>query len=283
MPPARTKKKTTSRTRSTNTKKKAVSTRGKRGASSRVRKGGSSTGLPTSKEKRGVRFEDYIHMFFGPPGIGKTTFVNGLDENILFLSTDRGTRFLETLTVECNAWTDFEKVLAELEKMHKSGKMQYSAVCIDHVADWAEMAEVAILEELDIKALADAGYGKGWSMYKKLLNRYMQRLRALDLGLIFIAHEEIKTVKVRGVDVDKVMPKMSKQAWDTLIPVCDLVGFCEMRRVKVRGEKRATQIRTLTTEPRDELYAKDRTDRERPQGGKDYIKLDGKVFRTTFK
>lgn len=277
------KKKTTTSRRKKSTKKKAVVPGNKRRVASRRVHQETSPLLPTVKEKRGVCFEDYIHMFFGPPGIGKTTFVNNLDDNILFLSTDRGTRFLEALAVECNKWNDFEKILIKLEKQHKDKKMQYSAICIDHVADWAEMAEVAILEELEIKALTDAGYGKGWSMYKKLLNRYMQRLRALDLGLIFIAHEEIKTVKVRGVDVDKVMPKMSKQAWDALIPVCDLVGFCEMRRIKVKGEKRAIQIRTLTTEPRDELYAKDRTDRTKPKGGKDYIKLDGQAFMATFK
>lgn len=262
------------------TKKKRTSKRpvGRRTKGTRKK---TSSGLPSVPTKRGVDFKDYIHLFFGQPGVGKTTFVNSLRDDILFLSTDRGTRFLETMAVECNHWRDFEKALIALEKLHeKGGKMPYSAVAIDHIADWASQGESAILEELQIKALTDAGYGKGWSMYKKLLERFVQRLRALDLGIIFIAHEEIRTTKVRGIDVDKCQPKMSKQAWDVVIPLCDLVGYCEMRRVK-KGKK-AVQIRTLTTSLRDELYVKDRTNRSQPEA-RDYIELDAQKFMSSFK
>lgn len=237
----------------------------------------SSDTLPTSPSMTATGPEDYIMLFFGPPGVGKTTFVNNLGR-VLFLSTDRGTRFLEAMRMECNNWDDLEKALTKVEAACKRGDRPYDYICIDHVADWANMAEAKTLEKLGIDALTDAGFGKGWSEYKKMLEKFMQRVKALDMGIIFIAHEVTKTVKVRGLEVDKVMPSMSKSAWNAVIPLSDLVGYIGMRPVKKGGKR--VEIRTLETEPRQDLYAKDRTRRQKPT--RDYAELDGDKFIHTF-
>jgi len=233
--------------------------------------------LPFEPTMEATNPKDYIMSFFGPPGVGKTTFVNGLGR-VLFLSTDRGTRFIKARRVECLDWKGMNKALDDLEKLPDASK-HYDYVCIDHVADWANMAESFVLTKLNVDALTDAGYGKGWSMLKKEIYRFMERIKRLNLGIIFIAHEVIKTVKVRGIEVNKTMPLMSKQAWDAIIPLCDLVGYVGMRPVKQGGKR--VELRTLETQPRQDLYAKDRTRRQKP--AKEYELLTPDKFIGTFK
>src|SRR5579859_2359192 len=94
--------------------------------------------LPTVKQKRAQDPKDCIIMFYGPPGVGKTTFVNQLSDKVLFISTDRGTRWIDALRVECNSMKKLDAILTELEA---AKTMPYDMVCIDHVDDvlnWCE-------------------------------------------------------------------------------------------------------------------------------------------------
>jgi hypothetical protein len=153
-------------------------------------------------------------------------------------------------------------------------------VAIDHVDDWAAMAESWVLAKSKVEALADLGYGKGWSLYKRALRGYMERIKRLGLGIVFIAHEEVKTIKIQGRDINKSMPKMSKQAWDMIIPLVDVVAWVGIKPMKGQDGRRVEQ-RVLTTEPKEDLYAKDRSRRHRP-AGRDWEKLSGLKFAETF-
>lgn len=235
-----------------------------------------TAGLPVVKSKPRTSLRDYISVFFGQPGVGKTTFVNQLSDRVLFASTDRGTRFLETLTVECFTYEDF---LALLDKLEAGGSKNYDYLAIDHVDDWANMVETYVLKKLGVEALTDAGYGKGWSTLKTEIKRFMNRVKALGMGIVFIAHEEFKTVKVGSLDVDKCQPMMSKQAWNAIIPLADIVGYCAVQDMKDKAGKR-TEVRVLRTSPRPDLYAKDRTSRTRPSTS--FELLDGRRFVATF-
>lgn len=230
--------------------------------------------LPTERSAPANKVTDFICCVYGQPGVGKTTFVNDFDEKVLFLSTDRGTRFLSSYTVECLKWETMIKAVTELEK----NSSRFGIIAIDHVDDWATMAETFILKKLNVEALTDAGYGKGWDLYKKELRKMVARLKLLCTGIVFIAHEEYKTVKVQGLDVDQCRPKMSKQAWDVIIPLCDLVAYCGIETRKKEGKR--IDVRTVTTTPRKDLYTKDRTKRKRVEGSE---RLDGRSFVETFK
>lgn len=238
-----------------------------------------TTSLPTEKTQTGVALKDYISLFYGQPGVGKTTFVNNFG-NVFFLSTDRGTRFMKAMARNCLTWDQFDKVLRQLEKPDAPN---YDFVCVDHIGDWAAQGETWTLKKLGADALADPGYGKGWSEYRKTLTRFLHRLVRLDAGLIFIAHETTKTVKIQGLEVDRCMPQMNKQTWELVIPLCDIIGYCGIRAVK-RGGKR-TEIRTLETEPRRDLYVKDRTARtpNHPSSMGEWENLGGPEFIQTFK
>lgn len=235
--------------------------------------------LPTIKTSISMSIKDSIEMFYGPPGVGKSTFVNDLAEKVLFLSTDRGTRHLSSMRIECLTWQKFEDTI---EALHEPKAPKYDIICIDHVDDWASMAEEATCTELDISALSDAGYGKGWKFYKKRMEEQVRKILGVGSGICFIAHEKIMTVKTKIMETQRVMPEMSKSAWKVIVPLADLVGYCGYKTVMVDkgGEKIKQEMRVIYSQPQESIYAKDRTLRSKPEKG--WEKLNGKKFAETW-
>lgn len=229
--------------------------------------------LPTQKTVIAQKAKDHVMMFYGPPGVGKTTFVNALADRVLFLSTDRGTRSLAAMRVEITTVAKLEAVLDALEK-----SCPYDIICLDHVDDFCHMLSDEVCSQLGIDSLGDAGYGKGWKLYTDAIHNTIARLKALNVGIVFICHEAIKTIRARGLETERTMPDLAKSASKVLIPLVDLVGFCGFTPRKTAEGKRV-EIRTLTTIPREDLYAKDRTRRVKPKAEE---LLDGKKFIATF-
>ena len=232
--------------------------------------------LPTEPSVLSQLPTDHIMLFYGPPGVGKTTFVNQLGQRVLFLSTDRGTRSIKSLRIEVPT---VDKLEAAIDALEAAKSLPYDIICLDHIDDVCHMLADAVCEALGVDALSDAGYGKGWKLFADGLHNVVARLKALNTGLVFICHETIKTIKAQGLETDRTMPDIVKSAWKLLIPLVDLVGYCGFTPVK-NAEGKREEIRTLTTTPREDLYAKDRTLRVRPNG---IEKLDGSKFISTFK
>lgn len=233
--------------------------------------------LPDAPSITAKGFDDLIDLFYGPPGVGKSSFVNGLAKRVLFLSTDRGTRNIKTRRVEAFNWKQCLRILDLLEE---DDAPHYDIFCIDHVDDWARMCEMQALKDLDVESLTDRKlpYGKGWSTFKGYMRGYMNRILELNMGLVFIAHETTKTIKTRGTELEYVMPTMGKTAWDLIIPTIDIIGRIAMRSVKVKGKRK--EVRTLVTQPTETVYAKDRS--LRITDGESWEPLDPKAFLKTF-
>jgi DNA polymerase III delta prime subunit len=238
-------------------------------------------GLPTRSTFIGRDPKDYILMFYGPPGVGKTTFASRLGK-VLFLSTDRGTRHLDAMRVECNDWAKFEKTLKKVERM-EDPSAHYDFIAIDHLADWHNMAEDQTCVLLGVNGLSEAGYGKGWKEYKRLMRSYVQRILALGIGVILIAHEKTEVIKNRSIELNRTSPGLQKTAWDVIVPITDMIAYCGFRTVTVRqgDKKKRKEVRVLETVPREDLYLKDRTVREKPEEG--YEPLNARKFLETFK
>lgn len=236
--------------------------------------------LPTKKSQMAMVPKDHVSMYYGPPGVGKTTFVNGLSDNVLFISTDRGTRHLNALRKECFSWKQFDRIMDELEEPNAP---EYEIICIDHIDDLANMAEDHLLRELKVEDLTDLEWGKGWKAYRRMLRSVVNRIMKLGSGVVFIAHETAKQVKIAGVKKDKILPEMSKSAWKVIVPLTDIVGYCGLKTVKVsdgKGGKVLKEIRFLQTQPDSTVYAKDRTKRAQQERGWDY--LDAQKFMDSF-
>lgn len=234
--------------------------------------------LPTVPTISCTGFDELMTLWYGPPGVGKTYFVNGLGERVFFLSTDRGSRNLKAMRREVFSW---KKSLAVLDELEEPDAPHYDIVCIDHITDWSMQAENYCLEELDVESLTDRKlpFGKGWAMLKKQIRGYLNRIMRLGTGVAFIAHEKIQTVKTRGLELDYKLPSMGKTTWDLLIPTIDIIGYCHMRSVKTAKGGRK-DVRALVTQPTETVYAKDRS--LRITEGEKWEPLDAKGFLATF-
>lgn len=236
--------------------------------------------LPTSKSIIAQSLSDLIIGFYGPPGVGKTTFANGLGEKVFFISTDRGTRNQAAYRMEANTW---KKALRILEALEAEDAMHYDFIAIDHVSDWANMCEDYVCDKLGVESLSDEtlAWGKGWKDFKSELRSFIGRVLALNSGIIFIAHEAVKKIKTRGIELDRTQPDLGKTSWNILIPICDIFGYCGIKNVKKEGGGRK-EVRYITTEPTETTYAKDRSRRVKPDKG-EREPLDPQVFSETFK
>jgi len=231
--------------------------------------------LPTEKTIIAQNIQDHIILVYGPPGIGKTTFVNGLSDSTLFISTDRGTRYMSALRKEVSNYKELDRTIKTLES---EGADAYDIICLDHVDDICTMVEDYICDQLGIDALGDVGYAKGWKAYKKGIWSILQRLLRLNRGIALIAHESIRTIRTKVIESERMMPDMGKSAWKVLIPACDIVGYAGFKIVKQNGKGR--QIRIIRTSPLESIYAKDRTTRVKSEEG--YELLNGAKFAKTF-
>jgi hypothetical protein len=236
--------------------------------------------LPTRPVIKGKSIKDYLLMVYGPPGVGKTTWFNEMtNHRTLFLSTDRGTKHLKSMAIPCHKWYDFEDAIASLKAMDHLSKY-YDFVCVDHVEDMAQMAEETTLTELKVDSLSDKklGWGVGWKSLKRKIFGLKNDLLDLGLGLGFIAHEDIKTIRAGGIERDQMMPGIGKSTYKLLIPIMDYVGYAHIKSIKKGGERQ--EIRAIQFEPSVGVYAKDRTRRDKSEKG--WERLDGKQFRESF-
>lgn len=232
--------------------------------------------LPTKPTLMDVDPKLYIMLFYGPPGVGKTFFVNGLGR-VLFISTDRGTRTLKAMRTEVFSKKQLFKLIRKLESIDCNE--HYDFICIDHLDDVLGMLEEEVCDDLGIEDLGDTEWGKGWKRYKKIIIEVLNRLMRLGPGLIFICHEEEKQIESRSLKITVTRPQMAKTPWKAIAPKADLIGYCGFRTIKKGGERK--QIRVLDTRPVEERYAKDRTKRKKPDEDS-YERLDAEKFLASF-
>lgn len=231
--------------------------------------------LPTEKTVIAQRFQDYMTAVYGPPGVGKTKFMEDVTPRTFFISTDRGTRYMPALRLEANNWKEVLRIIKALEKEPS----KYNLCVFDHTDDICLMAEDYICDALGIDALGDAGYAKGWRAYKKEIWGAIQRVQRLNMGVGFIFHETIKTIRTTVMETERTVPDLTKSSQKVIIPKCDLIGYCGFKRIRSGGKRK--EVRIIRTVPTQSIYAKDRTTRRKPEEGEvEY--LNGKSFAETF-
>ena len=142
--------------------------------------------LPTERHKPRTSLAHYIIFLYGPPKIGKTTFVSQIRDT-LFLATEPGTAALEVFDLTISSWTDFTTALEALANSPE-GK-QYKAVCIDTVGLLWDLLLADICRRKGWDDVNEGGFAEGYTLAKRELNVAISQLRALEKLIIFVCHE----------------------------------------------------------------------------------------------
>ena len=130
----------------------------------------------------------------GGPGIGKTTFASEAP-GALICDFERGSGQIECDRVDVNKLSDLNELMADLEKAKGE---TYKTLVIDSI-DWMQtriFQEVATAERKSDVSQIPFGQGYGASAAKMIafLTNGCERLRAIGMHIILIAHMQPRAV-----------------------------------------------------------------------------------------
>lgn len=169
--------------------------------------------LPTAPKAPLLDINQFTFLLYGPPKIGKTTTFSTWPD-ILFLSTEPGTKGLSIYEVQTNNWAKLREAVTALE----STPDQFSAVCIDTVDRAYDYCLDYVCKQRGIEYPGeDAGgkndFGKSWKAVRAEFLEIINRIINTGRGLCLTSHASEMNFRAKsGITWDKVVPSMSKQA-----------------------------------------------------------------------
>jgi|DEB0MinimDraft_6_1074348.scaffolds.fasta_scaffold04533_7 hypothetical protein len=177
-------------------------------------------------------------VFYGPEGIGKSTFGTWAPKP-LFIDVERGTRHLEVDRIDdINGWEHIESAVTDLTKDHHG----YQTLVIDTI-DWAEKLATEYLCSIHNKdGIEGFGYGKGFIYVKELFDRLLGKLDALvDSGMhvMILAHSISRKHEDpgRAGSYDRYELKLSRHVSPLIKEWADLLVFMNYKTVITEGDR----------------------------------------------
>jgi hypothetical protein len=202
----------------------------------------------------------------GPPKSGKTTnaskWSSDGSKRVLIIDTDKGTDFLEETDTIPTHWLAPPKSFNEEKKIHlttppeergyfyRSGDMKgkpmpvysvgeiivdlksgmlpdvYETIVVDTIDKINQWCEELAKQELGIDDIADAGFGKGWSLAREkclsIVTALQDHCKAKGMNLILISHSKETQVTDGKVQLSPNLPAgLSKR----LTATSDAIGY----------------------------------------------------------
>jgi len=208
--------------------------------------------LPKNPVLQGASMQEMIWIIFGPPGIGKSSFVNQCPD-VLFLSTDTGLRFLNVLKQDITSWFQFKKIIKTLQL---DPPKRYKAIAIDTIDPLFLMCKQYVCVKRGIEHQSDEPYGKAYELTNTEFTIEMLKLTKLPYGLFFLSHAKVDTGGGRSTKTAITVPSLAGQAYKILAPMVDITAYYGF------GEEAADTgdlERVMHFQPTPTIEAKDRT------------------------
>lgn len=192
-------------------------------------------------------------IVYGPAGVGKSTFLASA-KNVLFLTTDSGHKFINSLHRPIKDWVMFKRYV----KMICQEQPNYAAICLDNVDGIFKMCRKYICDKRGIEHQSDEKWGKAFDITASEFEIELMKLTFLQkYGLFFISHASTKDIKSPFGEKTFTEPTMPKQVYKILVPIADIVAYMGFDGKMGPDGK---QSRRMFFQPNDNLDAKDRTD-----------------------
>lgn len=165
-------------------------------------------------------------LIMGVEGVGKTTAGANLPNPIFLCSEDGlvGADFAETPNYTANGWKE------TLEFVDWLTTQNYQSLVIDTL-DWLEPVAIAHMCERDNQtSIMSYGHGNGYNVlmeeFRLLLTKLTRLNREKGMGVLFLAHAQIKTFSnPTGDDYDRYEMKVSKKVAGLVKEWCNDVLF----------------------------------------------------------
>jgi DNA polymerase III delta prime subunit len=179
----------------------------------------------------GLRF-----MFYGPPGVGKTTLA--ADANALFADVEGGSGELEVARYPFNPGQpdeykprNYDQLNDCLDDLIAHPGHGFGAFAVDTASALEALIHRHLCEKYKVNSIekVGGGYGKGYRAAVEELRRLLAKLdvlRAQGVQIIILGHSVVTTFKnPEGEDFDRYSLAAHKEFAGQLTEWCDVVGF----------------------------------------------------------
>ena len=171
--------------------------------------------------QEGTSIFDYLSIWYGPPKIGKTTLLSKF-EDVYFLVTEPGYKFLKIRKSKINSWEDFIAFVRKTEKSKKFVKT-VNMWCVDPMDKLSKYCMTYVCEKRKIDHPSDQEWGKGWEAFRDEFTEWILRLCAIGPGLAAISHVKEREVITRSIELTKETPAMPKTCYTVLNDLADII------------------------------------------------------------
>jgi hypothetical protein len=183
--------------------------------------------LAIEPQKISTDMESYTMLVYGPPKIGKTTFVHSVyGDKALILATEKGYKALAgAFALDIANWSDFMRAIRELKKPEVKAK--FTTIIIDTIDLLYGYVEKYVLAKHNVDALTGIPYGQGWSEVSSTLFEGLNTLEKEGYNLAFISHATTKTEKIPGTETEyeKYIPTVPKRGLQIVSKMVDNILF----------------------------------------------------------
>lgn len=201
-------------------------------------------------ESADMRFMKWL--IYGPPGVGKTTFIAQAGQ-ILFLTTDGGTKFINTMARPIDCWATFKKYVKALQIERPK---QYKGICLDVVDGFFRMCVKNTCEKRNIQHQSDEAFGKAYDISTQEFETELEKLVGLGYGLFLTSHSKDVEKKTRFSTISKTQPALQNQGYKIVYPMMDIVAYFGFDSA---GGPENEMGRRIFFQPNESMEAKDRT------------------------
>lgn len=121
-------------------------------------------------------------------------------------------------------WADI-KTFVRLVKDPKF-KEKFPAIAVDTVDIAASYCEKYVCNQLGIDSLGEAGYGKGWTAFKKEFEEVFHTLTMLGYAVLFISHSKVQTItRPDNTTYDRIVPTVSSSINKIVENMADIISY----------------------------------------------------------
>lgn len=193
-------------------------------------------------------------MVYGEPGVGKSVFACKFPKPF-FITTDGNYEWLEEFGakpedhIQVNNWD-------EVKKAFESDYDGYETVVVDLIEDMFKWCEFDFCTRKKIDHIGDLGYGKGYDITRNEFFIEVCKLIGKPKNIIFVSHEEVRTVKDRR-GVESTYYKPSSRIPDKVLDMIEgrlrYVVRCYLKAEK-EDDDRVIKRRFLSLVPKENEY-----------------------------